>query len=182
MNASKAIELRKSARDYENRTVEKEKIEAIVKAGNSAPIFGQIQITVIENQELLKEINEVTINMMKNSNNDFLVESASMEGYSPLYRAPILILLSSPEGNDSKGINMANVSCAAENILITATELELGSCFVMLPMMAFSNPDLLQKIGVPDKYIPLCGVLIGYAGGEGFTMERVKKENINYCR
>jgi len=52
----------------------------------------------------------------------------------------------------------------------------------MGPMMAFYNPDLLQKMGVPEKYVPLCDVLIGYAGGEEFSLKRVKKENVNYCR
>lgn len=47
MNLLKAIELRKSVRVYDTKSVEEEKIEAIIKAGNLAPIYGQIHITVI---------------------------------------------------------------------------------------------------------------------------------------
>lgn len=182
MNLLKAIELRKSVRVYATKSVEEEKVEAIVKAGNLAPIFGQIHITVIENSNLLKEINDMTLNMMKNSGNDFLVKRASIEGYNPLYGAPVMIVLSAPNGNDSNGFNMANVSCSAENVLIEATDLELGSCFVMGAMMAFSNSNLLKKVGIPENYVPLCGVLIGYSGGVGFANEREKKDNVNYCK
>ena len=72
MNVLNSIEMRKSIRAYSPQNVEKEKMEAIIKAGNLAPIFGQFHITVIENPELLEEINSVTLDMMKHSGNEFL--------------------------------------------------------------------------------------------------------------
>jgi nitroreductase len=182
MNLLKAIESRRSIRTYTSNPVEAEKVEAIVKASNLAPIFGQIHITVIENQQLLKEITNVTLDMMKHSDNEFLSKTASMEGYNPLYGAPVMIVLSTLNGNDSYGFNMANVSCSAENILIQATELELGSCFVMSPTMAFSNPDLFKKSGIPEDYVPLCCVLLGYANVENIGHKTENKNNVNYCK
>jgi len=182
MSISDVIAKRKSIRAYQAKPVEPEKLETIVAAGNSAPIFGEIHITVIESSSFLEEINQVTLEMMKNSGNDFLVKRASTPEYNPLYGAPVLILLSSPNGNDDNGFNMANVSCAAENMLLAATALELGSCFVMGPMMAFSNAELLQKTGIPQGNIPLCGILVGYSNGNAFSYERKSKENVNYCR
>ncbi|PJI06877.1 MULTISPECIES: nitroreductase family protein [Clostridium] len=182
MNLLKAIESRKSIRVYDTKAVEEEKIEAIVKAGNIAPIFGQIHITVIENPSLLKEVNDITLNMMKNSGNDFLIKRASTPGYNPLYGAPVMIVLSAPNRNDNNGFNMANVSCSAENMLIAATDFDLGSCFVMGPIMAFSSPDLLKKIDMPENYVPLCGVLLGYSSDDSFAHEREEKNNVTYCR
>lgn len=118
MNLLHAIEIRKSVRAYTQTPVEKEKNEAIIRAGSLAPVFGQFHITVIENPGLLQEIGQVTLEMIKNSGDEFLEKRAASKGYNPLYGAPVMILLSAPGGNDSKGFNMANISCAAENMII----------------------------------------------------------------
>ena len=31
------------------------------------------------------------------------------------------------------------------------------------PMMAFANPELAGRLGLPEGYVPLVGVLVGYA-------------------
>lgn len=162
MQVLNAIGLRKSVRTYAPKAVETEKMEVIIKAGNLAPVFGRFHMTVIENQQLLQKINDITLDMMKHSGDEFLEKRAASEGYHPLYGAPALIILSAPNGNDRNGFNMANVSCAAENMIIEATELGLGSCFVMGPMIAFANPELAKKVEIPEGYVPLVGVLVGY--------------------
>lgn len=182
MQVLNAIELRKSVRTYAPEPVEAEKMEAIIKAGNLAPVFGRFHITVIENQKLLQEINDITLDMMKHSGNEFLEKRAAEQGYRPLYGAPAMIVLSAPNGNDSNGFNMANVSCAAENMIIQATDLGLGTCFVMGPMIAFANPGLAKKIEIPEGYIPLVGVLAGYPL-EGLTGSKRKTSgNVTYLR
>lgn len=52
----------------------------------------------------------------------------------------------------------------------------------MGPIMAFSNSDIFKKAGIPENYVPLCGVSVGYSGGVGFAQEREKKNNVNYCK
>ena len=156
------------------------KMEVIIKAGNLAPVFGRFHMTVIENQQLLQEINDITLDMMKHSGNEFLEKRAATEGYNPLYGAPALIILSAPNGNDSNGFNMANVSCAAENMIIQATELGLGSCFVMGPMIAFANPELAKKVEIPEGYAPLVGVLVGYPSENLTKNARIVSNNVSY--
>lgn len=180
MQVLNAIELRKSVRTYAPKTMETKKMEVIIKAGNLAPVFGRFHMTVIENQQLLQEINDITLDMMKHSGNEFLEKRAATEGYNPLYGAPALIILSAPNGNDSNGFNMANVSCAAENMIIQATELGLGSCFVMGPMIAFANPELAKKVEIPEGYAPLVGVLVGYPSENLTKNARIVSNNVSY--
>lgn len=157
-------------------------MEAIVRAGNLAPIFGKFHMTVIENPQLLQEINDITLDIMRHSGNEFLEKRAATEGYQPLYGAPSMIVLSAPNGNDSNGFNMANVSCAAENMIIEATELGLGSCFVMGPMIAFTNPELTKKTKVPEGYTPLVGVLVGYPLDDLTSNTRKLSDNVTYLK
>ena len=76
---------------------------------------------------------------------------------------------------------MANVSCAAENMMLAATELGLGSCFLMGPMIAFSDPALRARLGLPEGYEPLIGVALGYAAGERPAPPDRKSDNITWC-
>ena len=41
MEIQQAIEIRRSIRAYGDRPVEREKLEAVLRAGNQAPIFGR---------------------------------------------------------------------------------------------------------------------------------------------
>jgi nitroreductase len=61
-----------------------------------------------------------------------------------------------------------NAACAATNITIAATALGLGSCYVgSTTRGAFTDDMVLQKkAGIPDRYAPMCGVLIGYPAEE----------------
>ena len=43
------------------------------------------------------------------------------------------MVLSAPGGLDEKGFNMANVSCAAENMLLAAAGLVLALCWITAP-------------------------------------------------
>ena len=182
MKLLNAIEMRRSVRTYASKSIEDEKMEAIIQAGNLAPVFGKFHITVIEDSKLLQEINDVTLEMMKNSGDEFLEKRAAMEGYAPLYGAPAMIVLSAPDGNDSNGFHMANVSCAAENMITEASDLGLGSCFVMGPMISFVNANLMEKSRIPEGYVPLVGVLIGYPVEDLTKNQRKDPQNVTYLK
>ena len=85
------------------------KLTAIIAAGRHAPNAGSFQISAITNQAVLTEINDIALEAMKNSGHDACVQKASIPGYRPLYEAPVLLILSSPE----HGFTQASTSCAA---------------------------------------------------------------------
>jgi len=181
MNVQQAIETRRSIRAYEARPVERENLEAVLRTGNQAPIFGQFHMSVFVGAEQISAVDTAAVEGMAHSGVPFLEDLAAQEGFHPLYGAAALVVLSAPGGNDEKGFNMANVSCAAENMMLAATELGLGSCFLMGPMIAFSDPALRAKLGLPEGYEPLIGVALGYAAGEHPTAPDRKNDNITWC-
>jgi len=181
MDTKRTIFTRVSATHFESEAVAKEKLQAVAESGNYAPRFGEVQITVIESAEIIKQIKQTTIHMMKHSGNEFLEMQASNPEYDPVYNAPAIIVLSAPNGNDPQGFNMANVACASENMLLTATELGLGSRYVMAPVMAFMNDEISKQVSLPKDYAPLCMVLVGNSNVE--FVERVKdNSNISYVK
>ena len=182
MKILEAINKRRSIRDFSSKPVEQEKLSTIIQSGNLAPVFGEIHFTVIENKNLLQKIAATTVSMMKSSGDEFAVKQASSDGYNPVYNSPIMIVISAKGGNDKMGFNMANVSCAAQNMLLSATDLGLGSCFVMAPLMSFANPEISNQSKIPADYIPLVAVLIGYSDVPMNEREVNSKNNVNYCK
>ena len=83
------------------------------------------------------------------------------------------------------GHSAANAALAAENMILEATGLGLGSCYIVSPSLALNgeeNRDLAQEAGIPDGYALQCGVIVGYAAAENkFSVgERTRKGSVNY--
>ena len=181
MNVSEAIRKRKSVRAYLDKPVLENDLEKIVEAGRWAPNAGEFQISVIRNAGLRQRINDRAHDAMVRSEIEFLRQRVSLPGYQPLYGAPVLILLSGPTEAPH---STANAALAAENMILEATGLGLGSCYVVSPTLALNgeeNRDLAQEAGIPDDYTLQCAVILGYAAGENkFSVgERAKKGSVN---
>lgn len=179
METLKAIANRKSVRSYKAQDVEKSKIETIIGAANKAPNAGPVHITVITNRAVLKDLNDKTLELMKNSDNDFLKSRATIKGYQPMYHAPAMLVFSAPRENH---FSMANASNFATMATLAATDLGLGSCYVITPTMALAaNPDLAYELGVPSEFFAACCVLLGYTDDPKlYATGKVPENNVNY--
>lgn len=179
MKTLDTIQKRKSPETFLSTPISTNDIQTIVEAGLYAPIFGKIHFTVINDKEMINKINIVTLEMMKNSGNEFAKTMANQPGYNAIRNAPTVVVLSALGGNDENGFNMANVSCAAQNMLLAATELGIGSRFAMGPIMAFSQESILQMLHLPDGYTPLVMVLLGNID-DSFDKRHKEANNISY--
>jgi FMN reductase [NAD(P)H] len=182
MNISEAIAKRKSVRAYLDKPLPTNVLRNIVEAGQWAPNAGPFQISVVRSAGLRQRINDRTLDAMVHSGSEFLRQRASLPGYQPIYGAPVLILLSAP-ANASFGA--LNTALSAENMLLEATELGLGSCYIITPTLMLNgenNRDLAREAGIPDGYVVECAVIVGYAAPENkFTVsERTRRGSVNY--
>jgi len=181
MEVSEAIAKRKSVRAYEDRPVPADVLAKIVEAGRWAPNTVPFHLSVIRNQALRKKINDRTLEAMANGPNDFLRQRASLPGYRPLYGAPVLIVFSAPT---DVPFGPMNTALAAENMLLEATSLGLGSCYLITPTMVLTggNNELAREARVPEGYAALCAIVVGYAAAEDkFSLpERSKKGEVAY--
>ena len=160
MDAINALMSRISIRSYCSEQVCDEDLETILHAGQQAPSAGVIHFSIVQNHEIIEKISEAGRQMMLNGNNEFHRQRASQEGYTPLYHAPTFIAISGPEG---AVFNAANAALAAENIMVAATALGYGSCYLAGITPLFIGPDSEYKslVGIPQKYSYICGVIIG---------------------
>ncbi|MCQ2798813.1 MAG: nitroreductase [Bacilli bacterium] len=138
MNIKNAILTRRSTRKYKAIPLDKETINKVVEAGRYAPSGGNSQNThfiVITNKEILVKLQEnvkkafasmeITPGMYKSMANSIRLSKSGTYIYD--YNAPVLIITANKK---EYGNNMADISCALENMMIMANELDLGSCWI----------------------------------------------------
>lgn len=155
METLEVINKRKSVRAYKDEQITRDELNTIIGVANKAPNAGPFQVTVIQDSEFLKKINDDTKEFMLNSEG-FMRERASIPGYEPLYGAPTLIVISAPEGP----FTQINVSATATTMILAATDLNLGSCYVVSPIPILTK--FKDKLNLPDGFTPVSGILIGY--------------------
>ena len=179
MTVSEAIANRISVRAYLEKPVSAADLEKILEAGRWAPNAGPFQITVVRNAELRKKINDRTFDAMVKSVIPFLQQRAALPGYQPLYGAPVLILLAPKD----VPLGAVNTALAAENMILEATGLGLGSCFLVSPTLALrGDRELAREAGIPDDHALQCAVILGCPAAENkFTSgERARKGALKF--
>ena len=150
MELFEAIDKRFSNRKYLDKQISDEDLKKILKAGMQAPIgrgkYEDMHITVIQNKDLLNEI-------------------SGLADRSVFYNAPTLVIISARD--DGNGLDKENSACVAMNMLLGATALGLGSIYLNLVIgLIKEHKEILDKLNLPEGFVPVVGVGIGYADGE----------------
>lgn len=151
METIEAIKSRRSIRRYSEKPVEFEKITTILEAGTYAPSAGNLQdwrFIIVSEKPLIKQVSEYCI-----------------EQYW-INTAPVLIIVcANPEKHEMyyglRGKRLYNVQdCAAaiQNMMLTATDLGLGSCWIG----AFEEDKIRSTFGIPTDVRPQAIITIGY--------------------
>ena len=180
METLDVIKSRKSVREYLDKPIEESKLEQLVDIANIAPSAGPIHISVVTNTELLDKIKADTIEGMKKSGMDFLVKSASVEGFDPIHGAPAVMFISSPKDSPF-GIHTA--ACSATTVILAALDMGLGTCYAASTIFAFAvDPSLAKELGIPDGFAPVCSVYIGYPTKPIEKRNDEHKDNITICK
>ena len=157
-----AIEARRSVRAYKDTPVEHDKLELLAKCGVLAPSAMNRQeweVRIVENKAW---IDGATATYLK------AVEGTSKADYmlTPTFKnifrnAAAVIFVGAPDGVFSG----ENVGCMAQNIMLAATELGLGTCFLGSVQMIFAEPAMaehLTSLGFSDGYKLRYALAVGY--------------------
>lgn len=177
METMKAIATRKSIRAYKANQITESELTTVLQAANAAPVgmgkFESIKLTVIQNKALLKKIDEAAAAMFQRPS-----------AY-PIYAAPTVIVVSGAElKGPMSAVPYCNAACIVENIAIAATDLGLGSCFLMGIIAAISaDPTLRAELNIPEGFLPCSAIALGYATEEpeerALTTAKLAMERIN---
>ena len=88
----------------------------------------------------------------------WLAERAKIKEDVIFYGAPLLILIVA-EKSDWAGTDCA---LAAQNMMLQAYDLGLGSCFIGFATMLKDDKEALRSLGMKDSQLLYCPLIFGY--------------------
>jgi len=161
MELKDAIMKRRSIKKYLNIAVEEEKLADIIEAGTMAPSAGNIQpwaFIIVKDKQKRETISRCCLEQLWMTKAPvFIVVCAEIKRIKEFY-------------GDKGATCYSKESCAAaiENMLLTATDLGLGTCWVG----AFNERIAKRELKIPDDVDPIAIITVGYPDEEPKMPER----------
>lgn len=184
-NILEIIKSRRSTRAFKEEQVKDEEIFSLLDAGNFAPSGCNMQpwhFTVVQNQELIKEISDSSKELAKNFRGELINKMANNEKLHIFYNSPTVIILSYREGAISP---IDDLSAATQNILLQGEALGLGTCwngFVSFLFNSELKDEFVKKLGIPEGYTPYNAISVGYPKKKVVNIPPRKKEYFNIIK
>ncbi len=164
MNVMETILNRRSIRRYSDRPVEREKIESVIRAAMYAPSAVNRQpwhFIVVEDRSVMGRIMEVHPNskMLRTASHAILVCGDELQQHDT-------------------GYWIADCGAATENLILAATSLGLGSCWIGVYPREQRITAFKEIFSLPSHIQPFALVSLGYAAEEKQMPERYRREKI----
>ncbi len=149
---------RRSIRRYQDRSVEREKLQQIAECGVNAPNGMNQQTWEVRIVDSKAAIDSVTA-VFKTANPEMVQRD---ENFKNMFRnAPAVIAIAVPEGDSG-----LNAGLMAENMILAAQSLGLGTCCLGGPVAFIkSNPDaawFLKALDFSEGYDLCLMIAVGY--------------------
>lgn len=159
---------RRSIRRFENKPVETEKLDRIVRAGMQAPSAHNRQpweFLVITDEETRKDMGKMT----------------PYSGMAANAGAVIIILMNKKTGDFENNLFIQqDLGACTENILLQIVEEGLGGCWIG----TYPNEDNVRNVknyfNLPDYIEPFSIIALGYSPDENRFIDRYKPEKVHY--
>ncbi len=160
---------RTSIRDYQEKPVEDEKVEQMLRAAMAAPSAGNKQpwrFIVIKDKNTLNAISE------------------NFQTMKMAAKAPMAIVvcgdLKATFPGDGVGYWVEDASAATENLLLAAHSLGLGAVWCGIYPMKERVAQLKEMLNIPDDILPLNVVPIGYPAVDPAPKDKWNPDEIHY--
>ena len=160
---------RSSIRSYESRSVEKEKIEKLLKAGMAAPSAANRQpwhLVAITDKDVLQKVADANPNA----------------GFAA--KAPLVIVVCGDTDQalpgDGQAFWVQDCSAVSENILLAAHAMGLGAVWTGFYPIQERCRALADVLGLPSNIVPLNAIVIGYPKAPGTPKDKWDAAKVSY--
>jgi nitroreductase len=175
MNLTELIKHRRSIRKYTEQQIPREALEQIIEAGAFAPNAGGGQRSMlvgVHDRKMVEQIGRLNLACMDRSRlagghvsaeQPSIIDDPTIK--SGFYGAASVVVVFAQK---NFLYSIPDAFCAAENMVLMATELGISSCIIARGEETFANPDgerILREWEIPDNMIARCFVILGYADG-----------------
>jgi nitroreductase len=171
MDIAEAISGRRSTREYQSRVPDENLIRSLIEAATLAPNAVNEQpwtFTVVRDQGVLKQLSHDAKAHMLATMTPGIAAGARAEhfrirldnpDFQIFYDAPALIVIS---GSTAGSYIVEDCALAAENLMLMAHSMGLGSCWIGLAQGYLSTPAGKKTLGLPASCVPVAPIIVGY--------------------
>lgn len=157
---------RRSIRTFEDKKVEKEKINTLLRVTMQAPSAGNQQpweVLVVENKDMLKKL-------------------SLMSPYSKMIEkaAVAFVLLGNEKVMKFPENWEQDMAAATQNLLLQAVELELGAVWLGAAPLEDRMKYIKDTLKLPDHIKPFSVVPMGYSKEENKFLDRFDEAKVHY--
>lgn len=175
MELMDALYTRRSIRKYKDDPVPRELIKKLLDAAVMAPSGSNSQpwsFVVLQEKKQLKSYSDRAKIMFI----DFMSKYPDPQDYKKIlsdpdfnifYNAGTLIIIYGDKSPNAYG----DCSLAAENLMLAAHSLGLGSCWIGFSFPLFNSPEFKRELGISENLTAVAPLIIGYpeVAPEGYT-------------
>ena len=175
MSTIEDLKTRRSVRSFKDEKISHEELSQIIEAGENAPCglgAGSPRIIVIQDKEVIDELALL--------NKSFFPEGVVGEDYTPFFDAANLLIVIADKNVPTY---VEDGSLVIGNMLNAAHSLGLGACFIYRAKEMIASPEgqkLLEKLDIPDNYVGVGNVILGYLPDDFEYPESPKRDYAIY--
>jgi nitroreductase len=165
------IKKRISIRAYKDKSLPDDVINSILEAAKNAPSarnLQQLEYKVITNKDLIKRTSDVIAATLKQDGRTMQFPDRP----NFFYAAPLLIIITGPE--DNQWI-YSDAGLAAQNIMLYATSVNLGSCFIGMTRFIEKDEKMLKELHISEGMRIAAAVVCGYSNEKPLPKEKSLK-------
>jgi nitroreductase len=168
MDLSEAIYARRAVREFTNELVPEGSLRRLVAAAIQAPNAANHQswsFTIVRDKTLLAHMSREVKAHMRGTSAAGLVahyfeDYLSDPDFNVFYNAPALIVISSATANPWA---IEDCSLAAENLMLAAHAIGLGTCWVGITQRWFATPEGKAALNLPVSQTPVAPIIVGHS-------------------
>lgn len=176
---------RKSVRSYTEQQVDKKTVEKLLTAAVQAPSTMNSQpwaFAVIQDTNLLQTYSDQAKKLLLESleKNPLLSrykEALANPDYNIFYAAPLLVVFCAKKEGPSPE---ADCCLAAENFMLAAHALGLGTCWIGFAQFLLSQPEIKQTLKIPAEYTVVAPIIAGYPQAAGPAIPKKAPEILSW--
>lgn len=167
MELTEVLEKRRAVREYTDAPVDSGTIAQLIQAAVLAPSAMNLQpwaFAVITGKERIERLAD-RIKTWLLANFSETVYGPSIRGmiekpaYSLLHHAPALVMVLA---KSSESQALEDCCLAAENLMLAARSLGIGTCWVGFSRPWLNLPEIKSELGIAEKYHVVAPIVMGY--------------------
>ena len=178
---------RRSVRDFTGKKLDQPTIRLLLAAAVRAPTAVHEEpwrFLIVQDAETLTRLSDRAkvlfaeqVKRLHLDRDGHKLDAFSRPDFNVFYNAGTLIVICAAAANPFAA---ADCWLAAENLMLTAHAMGLGSCVIGSAVAALNAPDLKAELGIPEGQTVVAPIIVGTPAGGGSPTSRKPPEILGW--